>query len=34
VSKDIVFEVEDKKLKVSTKGSFKLLWVIWFMLMN
>jgi uncharacterized membrane-anchored protein YjiN (DUF445 family) len=25
VSKDIVFEVEDKKLKVSTKGSFKLL---------
>jgi hypothetical protein len=29
-----VFEVEDKKLKVSTKGGFKLLWVIWFMSMN
>ena len=25
IGKDIVFEVEDKKLKVSTKGGFKLL---------
>jgi hypothetical protein len=25
VGKDIVFEVEDKRLKVSTKGGFKLL---------
>jgi hypothetical protein len=29
-----VFEVEDKRLKVSTKGGFKLLWVIWYMSMN
>jgi hypothetical protein len=29
-----VFEVEDKRLKVSTKGGYRLLWVIWYMSMN